>query len=114
MMGPDEHLAAVLAAEADGQDGDFLFFWGHQPRPDGTIGPSCLSQWWPASFSVDGIAYPTAEHWMMAAPRTSTAGTGRAGQPAALVETGAVRRVFSQAGRWPGYRVASPAGAVRP
>jgi hypothetical protein len=27
MMGPDEHLAAVLAAEADGQDGDFLFFW---------------------------------------------------------------------------------------
>ena len=57
-MGPDEHLAAVLAAEADGQDGDFLFFWGHQPRPDGTIGPSCLSQWWPASFSVDGIAYP--------------------------------------------------------
>lgn len=67
MMGPDEHLGAVLAAEADGQDGDFLFFWGHQPRPDGTIGPSCLSQWWPASFSVDGIAYPTAEHWMMAA-----------------------------------------------
>jgi len=67
MMGPDEHLAAVLAAEADGQDGAFLFFWGHQPRPDGTIGPSCLSQWWPASFSVDGIAYPTAEHWMMAA-----------------------------------------------
>ena len=67
MMGPDEHLAAVLAAEAHGQDGDFLFFWGHQPRRDGTIGPSCLSQWWPASFSVDGIAYPTAEHWMMAA-----------------------------------------------
>jgi len=67
MMGPDEHLAAVLAAEADGQDRDFLFFWGHQPRPDGTIGPSCLSQWWRASFSVDGIAYPTAEHWMMAA-----------------------------------------------
>jgi len=66
-MGPDEHLAAVLAAEADRQDGDFLFFWGHQPQPDGTIGPSCLSQWWPASFSVDGIAYPTAEHWMMAA-----------------------------------------------
>ncbi|HTW02959.1 MAG TPA: NADAR family protein [Streptosporangiaceae bacterium] len=66
-MRADEHLAAVLAAEAAGQPIDFLFFWGHQPRPDATTGPGCLSQWWPAAFSVDGITYPTAEHWMMAA-----------------------------------------------
>jgi hypothetical protein len=66
-MRPDEHLAAVLAAEAAGQEADFLFFWGHQPRPDGTTGPGCLSQWWPAPFSIDDITYPTAEHWMMAA-----------------------------------------------
>jgi len=65
-MPPDEHLAAVLAAEAAGQPIDFLFFWGHQPRPDGTTGPGCLSQWWPAPFTEDGITYPTAEHWMMA------------------------------------------------
>ena len=51
MMGPDEHLAAVLAAEADGQDGDFLFFWGHQPRPDGTIGPSWRDSDWPSEGS---------------------------------------------------------------
>jgi len=44
----------------------FLFFWGHQPSADGSITQSCLSQWWPAPFEVDGIAYPTAEHWMMA------------------------------------------------
>jgi ribA/ribD-fused uncharacterized protein len=44
----------------------FLFFWGHQPEQDGSIGKGCLSQWWPAAFEVDGIRYPTAEHWMMA------------------------------------------------
>jgi ribA/ribD-fused uncharacterized protein len=66
-MRRDEHLAAVLAAEADGEAIDFLFFWGHQPRPEGTIGPGCLSQWWPAPFTDDGVTYATAEHWMMAA-----------------------------------------------
>jgi ribA/ribD-fused uncharacterized protein len=43
----------------------YLFFWGHQPGADG-LGPGCLSQWWPAPFTVDGATYATAEHWMMA------------------------------------------------
>ena len=45
---------------------DFLFFWGYQVRDDGQLGPSCLSQWWPASFDVDGASYASAEHFMMA------------------------------------------------
>ena len=65
-MQPEEHLAAVVAAEAAGQQTKFLFFWGHQPQPDGTVGRGCLSQWWPAPFTVDRVTYPTAEHWMMA------------------------------------------------
>ncbi|MFI7502992.1 NADAR family protein [Streptomyces sp. NPDC049687] len=44
----------------------YLHFWGHRPRPDGRLGSSCLSQWWPSPFVVDGVAYATAEHWMMA------------------------------------------------
>lgn len=46
----------------------YLFFWGHQPQKDGTIGASCLSQWFDdsASFVVNKIHYQTAEHWMMA------------------------------------------------
>lgn len=44
----------------------YLHFWGHRPRRDGRIGTSCLSQWWPAPFTVDGVEYATAEHWMMA------------------------------------------------
>lgn len=45
----------------------YLPFWGNQPLPGGRLGPSCLSQWWPSPFTVDGVAYATAEHWMMAA-----------------------------------------------
>ncbi|GGL97577.1 hypothetical protein GCM10010129_46660 [Streptomyces fumigatiscleroticus] len=44
----------------------YLFFWGHRPRPDGRIGASCLSQWWPSPFTAGGVEYATAEHWMMA------------------------------------------------
>lgn len=44
----------------------YLHFWGHRPLPDGRVGASCLSQWWPSPFTVDGVEYATAEHWMMA------------------------------------------------
>lgn len=50
----------------EGQSFKFLYFWGHQPSKDGSITKSCLSQWWEESFSVEGIEYRTAEHWMMA------------------------------------------------
>ncbi|MER5967267.1 NADAR family protein [Streptomyces sp. NPDC002057] len=45
----------------------WLHFWGHRPHPDGRLSASCLSQWWPSPFVVDGVSYGTAEHWMMAA-----------------------------------------------
>jgi len=51
---------------ADGEQFRYPFFWGHQPSKDGSITQSCLSQWFAASFEIDGVAYPTAEHWMMA------------------------------------------------
>ena len=44
----------------------FLFFWGHQPTKDGSISSSCLSQWWISPFEIDGINYPSTEHYMMA------------------------------------------------
>jgi ribA/ribD-fused uncharacterized protein len=44
----------------------YLYFWGHTPRADGALSSSCLSQWWPSPFTVDGVEYATAEHWMMA------------------------------------------------
>jgi len=44
----------------------FLFFWGHTPGWFVGADKSCLSQWFPAAFEVDGVTYATAEHFMMA------------------------------------------------
>lgn len=45
---------------------DYLTFWGHTPRAPGSIDRSCLSQWYPAPFEIEGTHYATAEHYMMA------------------------------------------------
>jgi ribA/ribD-fused uncharacterized protein len=50
-----------------GEKFKFLHFWGHQPQADGSVGKSCLSQWYEAPFEADGVRYRTAEHFMMAA-----------------------------------------------
>jgi ribA/ribD-fused uncharacterized protein len=62
---PARTAADLARALSDGRRVKFLFFWGHQPRPDGTVGAGCLSQWWPAPFSLDGETFATAEHYMM-------------------------------------------------
>jgi ribA/ribD-fused uncharacterized protein len=49
-----------------GKQAKYLFFWGHRQTADGSVSKSCFSQWYPAAFSIDGIDYPTAEHYMMA------------------------------------------------
>jgi len=56
----------LISLAEKGETFDFLFFWGHTPSADGTIGPFCLSQWYPATFEVRGHRYPAAEHFMMA------------------------------------------------
>lgn len=58
-----EDLAGLVAAGARPK---WLMFWGHQPQKDGSVGAGALSQWWPSVFEVDGVAYASAEHWMMA------------------------------------------------
>ncbi|SDD27102.1 NADAR family protein [Actinokineospora iranica] len=62
-MSHHPRLADLLARPTT----DFLFFWGHRPTPDGSVGKSCLSQWWPSPTVIDGERYLTAEHYMMTA-----------------------------------------------
>lgn len=51
---------------ANGAAIEFLYFWGHTPPENGEVNHACLSQWYPSPFTIDGVVYPTAEHWMMA------------------------------------------------
>ena len=65
-------MVAVTTAEGlrerfnAGERFKFLHFWGHTPPRDGTVSRSCFSQWFDAPFAVEGVCFPTAEHFMMA------------------------------------------------
>jgi ribA/ribD-fused uncharacterized protein len=50
----------------EGESFEYLFFWGHQPSKTGEVTKTCFSQWYAAAFTVDGVFYPSAEHFMMA------------------------------------------------
>jgi ribA/ribD-fused uncharacterized protein len=50
----------------NGENFKFLHFWGHQTSRNGAITQSCFSQWYQVTFEIEGINYPTAEHFMMA------------------------------------------------
>lgn len=61
-----EELIAAMQADG-GTIPRWLMFWGHTPKAEGEPGPHFLSQWWPCRFTVDGVEYASAEHFMMAA-----------------------------------------------
>jgi len=42
----------------------YLFFWGHQKSTSETT-KSCFSQWYTSEFEENGLAFKTAEHYMM-------------------------------------------------
>jgi ribA/ribD-fused uncharacterized protein len=55
----------LLGFVESGNKVTYLFFWGHR-KPKNGLTQSCLSQWYESGFEIDGITYPTAEHYMMA------------------------------------------------
>lgn len=59
-------LDDALRLERAGRRFKILTFWGHRPARPGAVDQSCLSQWYPAAFEVDGHRFRTAEHFMMA------------------------------------------------
>jgi ribA/ribD-fused uncharacterized protein len=64
--GPITTKDALLTHLAQGDTVDYLFFWGLTANDPAQIGKECLCQWYPAGFDIDGVHYPTAEHYMMA------------------------------------------------
>ncbi|WP_089099729.1 NADAR family protein [Streptomyces hyaluromycini] len=104
-MAEIDSVEALIRAVRAGARIRYLHFWGHRPRPDGQVSASCLSQWWPSRFVVDGVEYATAEHWMMAgkARLFGDAEAERAvlaaGHPAEAKKAGRLVRGFDEA-KW--------------
>lgn len=63
---PAYDRAALERDWAAGRRPGFVFFWNPDVTEDGSLGPGCLSQWWPAAFSRDGVDYCCMEQYMMA------------------------------------------------
>ena len=93
----------LLRAVRKGQRFTYLLFWGHRPLPNGEIGKSCFSQWWPAPFSIRKVGYATAEHFMMAekarlfGDENARAQILKAGSPKAAKQLGRQVKNFEEA-----------------
>ncbi|MEU2422516.1 NADAR family protein [Streptomyces sp. NPDC007851] len=102
-MAEIDSVEALIRAVRAGARIRYLHFWGHRPRPDGQVSASCLSQWWPSPFVVDGVEYATAEHWMMAGKARLFADPEAerrilaAGHPAEAKKAGRLVRGFDEA-----------------
>lgn len=103
-------LEALLAFTRAGGRPKYVFFWGHTPKAGETVGKHVFSQWFEAPFTVDGVSYATAEHWMMA-EKARLFGDGEAldrilvaGNPGAAKKHGREVRGFDEqrwnAARW--------------
>ena len=57
--------ADLISHIQTGHSVKYLAFWGHTPKTTDRVDKSCLSQWYESAFVLDGINYPTAEHYMM-------------------------------------------------
>ncbi|MEP6766128.1 MAG: NADAR family protein [Gemmatimonadaceae bacterium] len=63
---PQRHdLDSLCSAVRSAERLKYLFFWSHIPAQAAEVGKECLSQWYAATFVIDGLRFPTAEHYMM-------------------------------------------------
>lgn len=65
-MNTKYHINWLKGLIEEGAAPKYLFFWGHTGPAGEATGKFVFSQWYPSEFTVNGIVYKTAEHWMMA------------------------------------------------
>ena len=63
-LGGEHSLESIRERFRSGARLKFLCFWGHEASRE-QVGKECLSQWYPAAFSIEGLRFRTAEHFMM-------------------------------------------------
>ena len=56
----------LVRSHRAGKGARYLCFWGHTPWDPARIDRSCLSNWFPAGFELEGARHATTEHYMMA------------------------------------------------
>ena len=60
-IGSREQLQEYIA---QGKKVKYVFFWGHTVSGS-AVTKACFSQWYSSPFEVEGLEFPTAEHYMM-------------------------------------------------
>jgi ribA/ribD-fused uncharacterized protein len=102
-------VSELMAVVAGGGRPRFVFFWGRRPGRPGIVDRSCFSQWWPAGFTVDGVSFGSAEHYMMwrkavlFGDEQQAAAILKAGSPAQAKALGRAVSGFDEA-VWTGHR----------
>ncbi|AGF57195.1 NADAR family protein [Clostridium saccharoperbutylacetonicum] len=63
---PEYNLNNLISDYKNGNNLEYIYFWGHHPKKDGSVSKSCFSQWWKSGFNVGHIKYLFMEQYMMA------------------------------------------------
>lgn len=63
---PEYDLNNLISEYTAGKNLEYIYFWGHHPKKDGSISKSCFSQWWKSSFNIGHVKYLFMEQYMMA------------------------------------------------
>lgn len=93
MMDSIRNLGELIGHVKSGKPVDYLFFWGHRARKDGSIGDTCMSQWFDAPFIHGDRRYATAEHFMMAGKARLFGDDEAIGRILAASDTGKVKAI---------------------
>jgi hypothetical protein len=64
-MASPQNIEELRERVASGWSAHYALFLEPEPERPGVLGTECLSQWYPSEMRVDGLRFPTAEHYMM-------------------------------------------------
>ena len=59
------NLEKTIERYDSGENVDFIIFFSHRPNKKGTASRNCLSNFYIAPFTIDGITFICNEQWMM-------------------------------------------------
>ena len=64
-MSSPQNIEELRRRVAAGWNAEYALFLDPDPEQPGVLGNECLSQWYPSEMQLEGVRFPTAEHYMM-------------------------------------------------